>query len=81
MKENNKIAGSVKAIAFDADDTLWALQNYFEDVEDEYCDLLSDYGRSLCFFISKHIFLPQHQRRYESQHETEKGDRGKSDLA
>lgn len=44
MKENNKIAGSVKAIAFDADDTLWALQNYFEDVEDEYCDLLSDYG-------------------------------------
>ena len=44
MKENNKIAGSVKAIAFDADDTLWALQNYFEDVENEYCDLLSDYG-------------------------------------
>lgn len=38
MKENNKITGSVKAIAFDADDTLWALQNYFEDVEDEYCD-------------------------------------------
>lgn len=34
----------IKAIAFDADDTLWALQNYFEDVEDEYCDLLSDYG-------------------------------------
>lgn len=35
---------NIKAIAFDADDTLWALQNYFEDVEDEYCDLLSDYG-------------------------------------
>lgn len=35
---------NVKAIAFDADDTLWALQNYFEDVEDEYCDLLSDFG-------------------------------------
>lgn len=34
----------IKAIAFDADDTLWALQNYFEDVEDAYCDLLSDYG-------------------------------------
>ena len=34
----------IKAIAFDADDTLWALQNHFEDVEDEYCDLLSDYG-------------------------------------
>lgn len=35
---------NIKAIAFDADDTLWALQNYFEEVEDEYCDLLSDYG-------------------------------------
>ena len=34
----------IKAIAFDADDTLWALQNYFEGVEDEYCDLLADYG-------------------------------------
>ena len=34
----------IKAIAFDADDTLWALQNHFEDVEDEYCDLLADYG-------------------------------------
>ena len=35
---------NMKAIAFDADDTLWALQNYFEDVENEYCDLLADYG-------------------------------------
>lgn len=35
---------NIKAIAFDADDTLWALQNYFEDVENEYCDVLSDYG-------------------------------------
>ena len=26
---------NIKAIAFDADDTLWALQNYFEDVEHE----------------------------------------------
>ena len=34
----------IKAIAFDADDTLWALQNYFEDVEHEYCELLAEYG-------------------------------------
>lgn len=40
MKKLDKI----KAIAFDADDTLWALQNYFEDVEHEYCELLSDFG-------------------------------------
>ena len=35
---------NIKAIAFDADDTLWALQNYFEDVEHEYCELLAEYG-------------------------------------
>ena len=35
----------IKAIAFDADDTLWALQNYFEDVEHEYCQLLAPYGK------------------------------------
>ena len=35
----------IKAIAFDADDTLWALQNYFEDVEHEYCQLLAQYGK------------------------------------
>ena len=31
--------------SFDADDTLWALQNYFEDVEHEYCELLAEYGK------------------------------------
>ena len=36
---------NIRAIAFDADDTLWALQNYFEDVEHEYCELLSAYGK------------------------------------
>ena len=36
---------NIKAIAFDADDTLWALQNYFEDVEHEYCLLLAEYGK------------------------------------
>ena len=30
---------------FDADDTLWALQEYFEEVEHEYCELLSEYGK------------------------------------
>ena len=35
----------IRAIAFDADDTLWALQNYFEDVEHEYCELLAEYGK------------------------------------
>lgn len=35
---------NIRAIVFDADDTLWALQNYFEDVEADYCELLSAYG-------------------------------------
>lgn len=42
--KNMKKLEHIKAIAFDADDTLWALQTYFEEVEAEYCDLLSDYG-------------------------------------
>ena len=46
-KRNEKYGKTEKyqAIAFDADDTLWALQNYFEDVEHEYCELLSAYGK------------------------------------
>lgn len=34
----------VKAIAFDADDTLWELQTFYEQVEEEYCELLAQYG-------------------------------------
>ena len=46
-KRNEKYGKTERyqAIAFDADDTLWALQNYFEDVEHEYCELLSAYGK------------------------------------
>lgn len=36
----------IKVIAFDADDTLWALQNHFEEVEKAYCNLLSAYDTS-----------------------------------
>ncbi len=31
-------------LAFDADDTLWDNQSYFESVERDYCELLSPYG-------------------------------------
>lgn len=37
---------NIRAVAFDADDTLWALQNHFFDVEREYCQLLSPFGDS-----------------------------------
>lgn len=33
----------IKTIAFDADDTLWANENFFTDSENEFCDLLKDY--------------------------------------
>lgn len=35
---------NVRAIAFDADDTLWDCQSFFEQVENEYCELLAEYG-------------------------------------
>ena len=34
----------IKAIAFDADDTLWDCQSHFVEVERRYCALLKDYG-------------------------------------
>ena len=37
---------SIRAVAFDADDTLWELQNHFEAVEHEYCRLLAPWGSS-----------------------------------
>lgn len=33
----------IKVIAFDADDTLWANESHFQDIEAEYCTLLADY--------------------------------------
>lgn len=34
----------IKLLAFDADDTLWDCQGYFDSVEKSYCQLLADYG-------------------------------------
>jgi putative hydrolase of the HAD superfamily len=33
----------IKIIAFDADDTLWDNEGYFEETENKICDLLADY--------------------------------------
>jgi len=33
----------IHIIAFDADDTLWANESYFQETERQYCDLLSEY--------------------------------------
>lgn len=34
---------TIKTIAFDADDTLWVNEPYFQDAEQEFCTLLADY--------------------------------------
>lgn len=38
------LPNDIRLIAFDADDTLWDNQSYFEQAEREYCDLLGPYG-------------------------------------
>lgn len=40
MKEN------IKVIAFDADDTLWVNESYFQEIEKRYTQLLKSYGNS-----------------------------------
>ena len=37
-------AKRIKLLAFDADDTLWDCQSYFDVVEEKYTTILSDYG-------------------------------------
>jgi putative hydrolase of the HAD superfamily len=34
---------SIKIIAFDADDTLWHNEAFFQEIENKFCDLLQDY--------------------------------------
>jgi putative hydrolase of the HAD superfamily len=34
---------NIKVIAFDADDTLWVNEPYFQEVERKFCELLEDY--------------------------------------
>ena len=33
----------IKVIAFDADDTLWVNEPYFQETEKKFCSLLEDY--------------------------------------
>ncbi len=34
---------SLKVIAFDADDTLWINETYFDETEKKFCGLMEDY--------------------------------------
>jgi putative hydrolase of the HAD superfamily len=33
----------LKVIAFDADDTLWVNEPYFQEVEKKFCEMMEDY--------------------------------------
>lgn len=39
----NKVRNKIKTIAFDADDTLWVNEPYFQEAERQFCALLEDY--------------------------------------
>lgn len=34
---------NIKVIAFDADDTLWANEQYFRETEEKFCDIMQDF--------------------------------------
>lgn len=44
IKRQMKTKNAIQIIAFDADDTLWDNEPVFQNVEKEFCDLLSEYG-------------------------------------
>lgn len=53
---------NLKVIAFDADDTLWVNEPYFEETENKFCSLMSDYlshqGSSQALFTTQISNLP-----------------------
>ena len=54
MMHNMILKDDIKAIAFDADDTLWENQPFFDEVEEKFCSLLSEYGE--CGHIREELF-------------------------
>lgn len=54
---------NVKVIAFDADDTLWANQPYYDAAEEKFCQLLSDYGDP--GYIKEELFRTEMQNMEE----------------
>lgn len=46
MRKDMVLKNVIKVIAFDADDTLWENQPYFDEVEEKLCSILSEYGGS-----------------------------------
>ncbi len=49
----------IKAIAFDADDTMWINEPYFQQIENKFCSLLEDYATH--HSISQELFKTEIQ--------------------
>ncbi len=49
----------IKVIAFDADDTLWVNEPFFQEIEKSFCELLQEYGTQK--EISKELFRTEMQ--------------------
>ena len=49
----------IKVVAFDADDTLWDNQTYFDEAETRFCSLMAGYGEE--GFLRKELFSTEMQ--------------------
>ena len=56
---DSSLKDNIKVIAFDADDTLWANQPYFDDAEDRLCSILAEYGEPR--YIKSELFKTEMQ--------------------
>lgn len=56
---NNMISDGIRVIAFDADDTLWVNEPFFQNVEKKFCALLKEYGTTQ--EISQELFHTEMQ--------------------
>ena len=63
MQQGTDLKDTVRVIAFDADDTLWETQTYFDDAEEKLCSVLSDYGDSR--YVKAELFKTETQNMAE----------------
>ena len=65
---DSSLKDNIKVIAFDADDTLWANQPYFDDAEDRLCSILAEYGEPRYIKSDQPFLFIQDNSHYQRQH-------------
>ena len=63
MEQLKGLEDKIKVIAFDADDTLWETQTYFDEAEERLCSVLAEYGDSQ--YIKEELFKTETQNMDE----------------